>query len=119
MKAEDLMRNDWVCIVNENAPKQVDWIRSGEVGLLWGQTVTPPYLKPIPLTPEILEKNGFEEDDGAYIYYNAQYDDYVNWCGTILKIGCDNGNMELADVQYVHELQHALHLCGIEKEIEL
>ena len=76
-------------------------------------------VNPIPLTPEVLEKNGFEEYDGAYIFYTAHYDDCVNWCGTILKIGCDNGYMELADVQYVHELQHCLRMCNINKTIKL
>lgn len=75
-------------------------------------------IKPISLTPEILEKNGlandpydchFEEDEymdleisseEEGIYWTINYNEY-----TILKL------------KYVHELQHALKLCGIDKEI--
>ena len=138
MKAEELMRNDWVCIDNENAPRQVDWIRSGEVGLYWSQTVTPPYLKPIPLTPEILKKNGLvkrNDIDGSDFYYikvlGGQYrftisfwfyDEPVGGVKTLLKCWFEfNGGVNQihkCNVLYVHELQHALRLCGIEKEIE-
>ena len=131
MKATDLMLGDWVLMdmnFSEENPiyTQPDYrhyqIKNGEDINLACETNclgdADVYL-PIPLTPEILEKNGFEEYDGAYIYYTAHYDVCIEWCGTILKIGCDNGNIELADIQYVHELQHALKLCDVEKEIVL
>lgn len=63
MKAEELMQFDWVCLEDDPTPRQVDFIRSGEVGLYWNKIVTPPYIKPIPLTVEILEKNGFKKDE--------------------------------------------------------
>lgn len=56
-------------------------------------------IKPIPLTPEILEKNGFRNG-----YIRIFYDPYTR--------------IEM-EMQYVHDLQHFLRLCGIEKEIEL
>lgn len=134
MKAEELMRNDWVCIDNENTPRQVDWIRSGEVGLLWGQTVTPPYLNPISITPEILLKNRFNKlSDVLYVFYNTEGNGYVK----IRLCDLKDGEWELLVDNYdrfddshitfsndrcflkVHELQHALRLCRIEKEIEL
>lgn len=129
MKAEELMRFDWVRLVDDNTPRQVDWIRSGEVGLLWNKTVTPPYLEPIPLTPEILEKNGFEvtrnmsssrnkdvwslrvsQNKAFYIieHHNKKQFPYF-W----IEIGSNS------DIKYVHQLQHALRLCEIDKEIEL
>ena len=130
MKAEELMRNDWVCIDNENAPKQVDWIRSGEVGLYWSQTVTPPYLKPIPLTPEILEKNGFMEIKGTNTTFK------IDIYGYLIKVTFPKENEETnkrnpflvidsrpsyysSECLYVHELQHVLRLLGIEKDIVL
>lgn len=77
-------------------------------------------IEPIPLTSEILEKNGFEKwDDGWCIYDQESTGIEVAWVGTILKIEGQCGNLELPDVMYVHQLQHALRLCGIEKEIEL
>jgi hypothetical protein len=119
MKAEELMRNDWVCIDNENAPRQVDWIRSGEVGLLWSQTVTPPYLKPIHLTPEILENNGFtkELDGDGFHYWYTLIADHTKF--SLLYVRSIFQWLGPLDFKYVHELQHALRLCGIEKEIVL
>ena len=79
-------------------------------------------LHPIPLTPEILEKNGFvgELCSNWIDYVSEEYK---------LRIICkpnDEGwtiyanhfGLDKKDV-FVHELQHALRLCGIEKEIIL
>ena len=75
-------------------------------------------LEPIPITPEILEKNGIKKE------YNILYDDfYYNDDVSIFKavdewfvrIGATNSLY----VKYVHQLQNALILFGIDKEIEL
>ncbi len=99
------------------------------------------YLEPIPLTPEILEKNGWyhAKFDGSYGRKAMRIDGYYR---DELPKGVDNalsfaqwsidekfmyhmleifmwvGSIHLK-IEYVHELQHALRLCGIEKEIEL
>ena len=90
-------------------------------------------LKPIPLTPEILEKNGFTEcnvdDDGA-VQYEFGFDDLGIdvWIAQPILLGAWRRWSDLKDpysminelpIRYVHELQHALCLCGIDKEIEL
>jgi hypothetical protein len=77
--------------------------------------------KPIPLVPEILEKNGFKEYNGLYrldiakgVFVNADFESkepFVsvnNTCYFVTPI-----------CWYLHQLQHALRLCGIEKEIIL
>lgn len=80
---------------------------------------------PIPLTPEILEKNGFVEDgegvygdDNSFFIPTYQNGFYTGTCETYIEstegIGDFSGRLK-----YVHELQHALKLCGIEKEIVL
>ena len=78
------------------------------------------YLDPIPLTPEILEKNGWKHDfdevyvwkDGAAHYISIDLDGKTRiYVANLYIFGMALG--------YVHELQHALRLCGIEKEIEL
>lgn len=79
---------------------------------------------PIPLTPEVLEKIGFStEPNIGYII-----DD---WDGTQIIYDRWNNNLRIIkdyktclDIKTfsdlsVHELQHALRICGIEKEIEL
>ena len=73
-----------------------------------------------PLTAEILEKNGFEKDpeSGELIWTDDDVTEVV-WVGTILTIRGEYANAEFATCMFVHELQHALRLCGIEKELEL
>ena len=76
-------------------------------------------LKPIPITHNILRKIGFcpgQHSDflsGINSDYRVEYLDYngftIKSTTSRLKINCD----------YVHELQHALRLCKIDKEIEL
>ena len=75
---------------------------------------------PIPLTAEILKKNGFEKVNGEYqdVFYccdglDLLIDDRLEpWCYTLY------GVLELP-IRYVHILQHAMRLAGIEKTIEL
>ncbi len=78
-------------------------------------------IKPIPITVEILEKNGFEQtgdstfsisDDG--MRFNVTW-----WSKTMFNVGFyRRGNNSPSEqcclnVCYVHELQHALRLCGM------
>ena len=99
------------------------------------------YLDPIPLTAEILEKNGFKIDKNeAYCkrYFFACnlgkvphtavefafYGEGVS-ADTLFKCwtkpeSCDGKNsIHICDLKFVHELQHALRLCGISKEITI
>lgn len=86
---------------------------------------------PIPLTPEILEKNGFDREDnffGKTCYAILKHDTKVMvfvipneyyW----LEVNITQKYTMLYGlkmrVKFVHELQHALKLCGIKKEIVL
>lgn len=130
MKAKELMQFDWVCLEDDPTPRQVDFIRTGEVGLYWNKIVTPPHIKPIPITPEILEKNGFKGDGYAILILDEQtYLDYYYYEHRLQKHWCGvdewENHSKVNDITfkcncyYVHELQHALRLCGIEKEIVL
>lgn len=78
-------------------------------------------VEPIPLTAEILQKNGFKE--GAEKYYGLEYGKgYIKveftaeepW--TYIRNSC---YFTSPACRYVHELQHAMKLCGINKEIVL
>jgi hypothetical protein len=108
MKANELMIGDWVQIVSDaptmaNEYHRIDWIKTGEVGLDNRKIVTYPYIQPIPLTAEILEKNGFSRNGLDIALFDRKGgDDFVG----------------AANLQYVHELQYILRLCGIEKEIK-
>lgn len=83
------------------------------------------YLSPIPITPEILEKNFGPEINGMYFDGNEFQElmiQEVNDGTWIIKHDCVEFSgipRQQVMVCYVHELQHALRLCGIYKEIEL
>lgn len=116
MKANELMIGDWV-VVGSGEPFKVGIIDPDF--LFWDE------VQPILLTPEILEKNGFKEDgDGVYrdsnSYFIPTYQsgfDIGTWETHIEPtegIGDFSGNLK-----YIHELQHALRLCGVEKDVVL
>lgn len=91
----------------------------------------PKGLEPIPLTSEILEKNGFEKTScglGATVYtfsdddeyYAIAIDEYTDSIWRIEYTNCEFTFLLLRIiVSFVHELQHALRLWGISKEITL
>lgn len=84
---------------------------------------SPNELKPIPLTPEILEKNGWK-DDGydwyrlptkrAYLYITK---DTITLGEFLVCVGLDRHN--LASINFVHQLQHLLFGLNINSEIEV
>ena len=88
------------------------------------------FLEPIPLTGEILEKNGFVKcEDGAWSLFQYKENgenalSQIYWSADPLYLEISSytsqtGEFNRMGVRYVHELQHALRLCGISKEIEL
>lgn len=133
MKAKELMIGDWVWynsnVFNEDEyelPKECypTKIESGEDIDLAIEGC----YEPIPITPEILEQNGFEkvEDIGFslyckdkngfgmyHIYYHHHY--YLDIDGYVREIGTFEG----VNIQYIHQLQQAMRLCGITKEIKI
>lgn len=80
--------------------------------------------QPIPLTPEILERNGFRLFDEADKTYHLEYADGI-YAQADFK--ADEPYVYVSNrcyfacpyCKHVHELQHALRQCRIEKEIEL
>ena len=81
--------------------------------------VSPVRLSGVPLTPEILEKNGWKEDKGDYIddshhlHLCGKYDGY-----SVYKVVNDN-IVWLTDVRNVSDLQHLLFGLGINHEMEV
>lgn len=76
-------------------------------------------LYPIPLTPEILEKNGWVKDKEGYI--NDSY--HLHLCGkydeySVYKVVNDNV-VWLTGVRNVSDLQHLLFGLGINHEMEV
>lgn len=76
-------------------------------------------ILPIPLTPEILEKNGWAKDKEGYI--NDSY--HLHLCEknnrySVYKVVNDN-IVWLTDVRNVSDLQHLLFGLGINHEMEV
>ena len=75
-------------------------------------------VKPIPLTPEILEKNGFiKVNSQRYDYGYPDTDCYVkvNPKKNMIHVNGRNANSNLYSHSFVHELQRALRLCGLDE----
>lgn len=120
MKETELMIGDWVTSIYDKRALQINVIDSFKkcVCLDHRDWVSVDNLQPIPLTGEILEKNGFEWR--AYGVVLAGEDMALVQCGDYWKIKPNQySNDTFCYIWYVHELQHALRLCGIDKEIVL
>lgn len=79
----------------------------------------------IPLTGEILESNGFRNIGGHWFddnsdYYELEVEEYSD---SIWRVIYHSTELNIGDervfVSHVHELQHFLKHCGINKEIVL
>jgi len=136
MEARRLMLGDYV-INTEFGKNEIDKvvvIETTRVFLENGKLYTPiNYIEPIPLTSEILEKNGFivcgnTENKHDYIWHdNKSYICVIFWndgnllvkMETDLNEGRGINSVHNCDIFFVHELQHAIRMCCIDKEIKL
>lgn len=143
MKASELMIGDWVYAIDANGEKhpcrannlEYDYTNKREDFCVdfYGTGYEAEWpdiafnVEPIPLTPEILEKNGFVQNPRSKSRRSHQIctdSVYISWwrgrINILFKpfIGHSTNHVNV-DGKYVHELQHALRICGIEKEIVL
>ena len=122
MKAEELMIGDWLYHVDDvdiSNPQIVTGILSNGEIYVDGVISDISDYNPIPLTPEILEKNGFELlTDTWYFKPKERKPIHIRFVDEhiVVSINCSIIPMGL---KHVHQLQHALRLCGISKEIVL
>ena len=138
MKANELlMIGDWVYSAFAEYPCKVEGIELTESGYAFvkvggvDEYKSIESLSPIPLTPEILEKNGFaikakwaqigNFGDSPLIMWHFVDDPILRDYKTELEVHQNNtGKVHVRiPCEYVHELQHALRLCNIEKTIVL
>ena len=106
-------------------------IGSGLITVEYNNDIKEPYricenteIKPISLTPEILKKNGFEYREGEFNMLGIAVVPHYVHNDVPFEIFCDGEPFaiwfkEPINIKYVHQLQHALRFCGIEKEIIL
>ena len=149
MDTKELQIGDWVLYTEfgKNEFHRVEIVEPTRVWLNGCNTYVPDeFIEPIPLTSEILEKNGFyygytsDEEDLASNTIAKLSEDGKGWCwdegGGAIKVifpnVADGGLLVLDDQSfdrhlemvfcetiYVHELQHVLRLCRIKKDIVL
>lgn len=122
LKISDLSVGDWVewkvydksydILVTQITDTLIRGVHDGiEYGVLLKQ------ISPIPITPEILEANGWQrnEEDEYMEYYGDPTSGIAHTKGTY------HYRLEAPEVSvvcyFVHQLQHALRLAGVEKEI--
>lgn len=128
MKANELMVGDYVNVSPSMMTIKVESVIYKRVRYrsCTGRviTVSEGLIVHIPLTPKILERNGFSLIDKADKIYRLEFAD-----GVYIQVDfkADEPYVYVSNRCYfaspycnaVHHLQHALKLCGIEKEIEL
>lgn len=127
LKISELSVGDWVEIDHEDYGWQVAQINvCGDLGIgAYFKDIDPEeeydctlsQARPIPITPEILEANGWRrnEEDEYMEYYGDPTSGIAHTKGTY------HYRLEVPDVSavcyFVHQLQHALRLAGVNKEI--
>ena len=124
MKATELMIGDRVAQKHSGLLLKVSEVRppyviaDGEGGQFHEDT-----LEPILLTSEILEQNGFyHERNIGYVYDDSEYEVIVDLWNNSYRILYNRDvmiNIQCFSNVFVHELQHALRLCNVDKEITI
>ena len=136
IRTNELMTGDWVCmeanrgyeaqyIQVETIPDASSKDHYGHIGAfpVGGDNdfrdIEDRHLFPIPLTPGILENNGFEKSD-VFVEWKYENDNVriIYKPFPYLKIQTEE-RIVAFPCKYVHQLQHAFQLCEIKKEIKL
>ena len=143
MNTKELQIGDWVNYRGTNIQVSSLYDKGGSNEIGWGDKestwVNGRCIEPIPLTPEILKKNGWYEAklDGSYGRKGVRLDgvkelpegvdnalSFAQWSIDpkfeyhLLDVYMWKGHVSLW-IEYVHQLQHIFRLCGIDKEIVL
>lgn len=143
MQSEELQIGDWVCaacITVNGEERQTPPMRVVAIGETWVHLLSDPEagdpdeydiedIRPIPLTLKILKINGFKKLRGNTMYMQV-CDDATGLAYAFLYAYVSHFKPSGIDIQgncqhlvvrptYVHQLQHALRLAEINKDIKL
>ncbi len=144
MRIEELSIGDWVCAEQlcgvHNEPRLTPPMKVVGLGESWVNLeidpeqgdpfeFEPSEIRGVPITPEILEKNGFVKESevgyerfewresGVAIILNClMHSDRRIFTLTTSNLGV---NGWLLRTEHIHQLQCAIRLAGFDKEIEL
>lgn len=125
MNCEELQIDDWVEYNGLNQKvKEISGL-DNEIYLTMDECVDCAEVNPIPLTAEILEKNGFESDNNMFGLCDYELsENYIlenrgdRFC-FVKRIPRHYGTFHIIGIKYLHELQHVLKFFEIEREIKL
>lgn len=125
MKSSELKVGDWVSF--EGKPFQIyDMTRQGDV--VWydegASSVLMEEIEPIPLTEEILEKNGWKKVRinpfyTAYFEYKFVHEEKPTFYKKMDDKAIYHDFFKKAPIPYVHQLQHILWALGMDDEMKL
>ena len=89
-------------------------------------------ITPIPITEELLLKNGFTDNGKGQFYYHLKdngkttircvTNDYKNWLVMVDSMRYEDfisTDVSHHNVQYIHELQNVIQMAKVDKEIKL
>ena len=128
MKATDLMIGDWVetghLVYNKVQEIARDNDMQWYISFACSATLFRAYeFEPIPLTPEILEKNGIKKRRDEYAVFG--WEGMKQWYVTLEDfkpqydfwfITSSDRDLNISgQIRYVHQLQHALRICGLDE----
>ena len=129
IKISELSIGDWVNQKMNDGAYQVQWCEREMVGLIKHTgteedgsirlTAVPlSFIEPIPLTSEILEKNGISKtyESDEYAVYKGEGFNVTEYYTELWEFERHRNRLMIRNV---HQLQHALRLAGVEKEIEV
>lgn len=138
MSGKELMIGDWVYYKNDNKNHQISSVnmqRDGSVLIAIENDLSFDYMfEPIPIKRIHLTKNGFKAkdiEDTLFVFRDGytitvQFDEGINDTENDLNIPpMVYLSIKFAEkdiwipIEYIHELQHAMKLFEIDKEIEL
>lgn len=114
MKANELMIGDWVLaqFINGDRYTRISAIAIDCAVVSVGEREYEhdyDSIFPVPLTEDILKANGFVENKGSWWLRSDLFKLNVFVEGGY----CASAFSEQVFINYVHELQHALRLCGL------
>ena len=122
---KDLMIGNWVKNDLGEIQQVVEIHDDEKIMLAYNDFYSADELEPIPLTSEILEKNFQEFLPGINLMYKLKgpycaMNEDGQWVFGLVKVDGENSaRYPLVKISFVHQLQNALRLCGIEHEITL
>lgn len=125
------MVSDWVMHPIFNRPAQIVYFVGSKVKVEY-EMCEVESITPVPITEEMLIKNGFKYDydvdecvaDGGHFItlkgFVYQEDSVlIDYCNGDVKVTTDFNGEVTKRMNFVHELQHAIKLCNINKKIKL